>query len=123
MKNLDALIFANLRVSNEENEMLNDSYWKEFNNGERAMLYSADGKEIIAYVQKKDTVWDCTIYPDFIAEGFYYRGMSSVEEVEWQVTLYINNKCNKIANQLHKIRDHLPSIHELAEKAWKEGME
>ena len=40
-----------------------------------------------------------------------------MEEVEWQVTLYIGNKCNKIANQLHKIRDHLPSIHELAEKA------
>lgn len=102
--------------------MLNDSYWKEFNNGERAMLYSADGEKI-AYIQKKDTVWDCMIWSELIAESFYYNGMSSIEEVEWKVTLYINNKCNKIANQLHKIRDHLPSIHELAEKAWKEGME
>lgn len=96
--------------------MLNDSYWKEYNNGERAFLWSTDGEKI-AYIQKKDTVWDCMIWPELIAESFYYNGMSSIEEVEWQVTLYIGNKCNKIANQLHKIRDHLPSIHKLAERA------
>lgn len=95
--------------------MLNDSYWKEYNDGERAFLWSAGG-ETIAYIQKKDTVWDCTILPKLIAESFYYNGMSSIEEVEWQVTLYIGNKCNKIANQLHKIRDHLPSVHDLAER-------
>ena len=99
--------------------MLNDSYWKEYNDGERAVLYSAEGEEVgvLAYIQRKDLVWDCLIYHELIAESFYYNGMSSIEEVEWQVTLYINNKCNKIANQLHKIRDHLPSIHELARKA------
>ena len=96
--------------------MLNGSYWKEYNDGERAFLRSAGG-ETIAYIQKKDTVWDCMIYPELIAESFYYNGMSSIEEVEWQVTLYIGNKCNRIANQLHKIRDHLPSLHELADRA------
>ena len=35
--------------------MLNDSYWREYNDGERAFLYSAnDG--VLAYIQKKDTV-------------------------------------------------------------------
>lgn len=96
--------------------MLNDSYWKEYNDGERAYLYSADNKNI-AYVQKKDSAWDCTIYPKFIAEKFYWRGIDSVEEIKWQITLYIYNRCNEIANQLHRIRDHLPSIHELAERA------
>lgn len=96
--------------------MLNDSYWKEYNDGERAYLWSAGG-EIIAYIQKKDTVWDCMIYPELIAESFYYNGMSSIEEVEWQITLYIYNRCNRIANQLHKIRDHLPSVHDLGERA------
>jgi len=95
--------------------MLNDSYWKEYNDGERAFLWS--GGETIAYIQKKDTAWDCMIWPELIAESFYYNGMSSIEEVEWQVTLYIGNKCNRIANQLHEIREHLPSVHELAEKA------
>ena len=96
--------------------MLNDSYWKEYNDGEMAVLWSADGEKI-AYIQKKDTVWDCMIWPKLIAENFYYNGLSTMEEVEWQVTLYIGNKCNKMANQLHKIRDHLPSIHELAKRA------
>lgn len=99
--------------------MLNDSYWKEYrvaNDGESAFLWSANGEKL-AYIQRKDIVWDCIIYPELIAESFYYNGMSSIEEVEWQVTLYINNKCNNIANQLHKIRNHLPSIHELARKA------
>ncbi len=98
--------------------MLNDSYWKEYNNGERAYLYSADNKKI-AYVQKKENLWQCTIYPEFITEEFNLKGLDSLEEVEWQVTLYIYNRCNNIANQLHRIRDHLPSIHELAEKAIK----
>ena len=87
--------------------MLNDSYWEEYNDGERAFLWSADGERI----------GNCMIYPELIAESFYYNGTSSIKEVEWQVTLYIGNKCNRIANQLHKIRDHLPSIHELADKA------
>ena len=116
MKNLDALIFANLRVSNEENEMLNDSYWKEYNDGEMASLYSSDNKKI-AIIQKQENGWDCTIYPKYIAEGFYLMNIDSIEEAEWQMTLYIHNRCNEIANQLHKIRDHLPSIHELAKRA------
>ena len=96
--------------------MLNDSYWEEYNDGERAFLWSAEGEKI-AYIQKKDTAWSCFIYEEFISEDFYWRGMDSIKEVEWQVTLYIGNKCNRIANQLQKIRDHLPSIHELAERA------
>lgn len=96
--------------------MLNDSYWKEYNDGERAILWSANG-ETLAYIQRKDSVWDCLIYPELVAENFYYNGLSTMEEVEWQVTLFINNKCNKMANQLHEIRDHLPSIHKLAKKA------
>ena len=54
--------------------MLNDSYWKEYNDDEMASLWSANG-ETIAYIQKKDTVWDCIIYPELIAESFYYNGM------------------------------------------------
>lgn len=95
--------------------MLNDSYWKEYNDGERAFLYSAENEKI-AYVQKRDSVWDCTIYPDLIAEKFYYKDVDTIQEIEWQITLYIYSRCNTIANQLHRIRDHLPSIHELADK-------
>lgn len=96
--------------------MLNDSYWKEYNDGERAVLWSANG-EPLAHIKRKDSVWDCLICPKLVAENFCYNGSSTIKEVEWQMTLYIYNQCNKIANQLHKIRNHLPSIHELAEKA------
>ena len=99
--------------------MLNNSYWKEYNDGERAVLWSTSGA-IIAHIQKKETVWDCLIYPKSIAESLYYNGMSSVKEVEWQVTLYIDNKCRKIANQLYEIRDSLPSLYELAGRAAEE---
>ena len=102
--------------------MLNDSYWKEYNDGEMAFLYSSDNKKI-AYIQKQESGWDCTIYPKYIAEGFYLMDIDSIEEAEWQMTLYIYDRCNEIANQLHKIRDHLPCIHELAEKARKESIE
>ena len=71
--------------------MLNDSYWKEYNNGERAFLYSVD-KQVLAYIQRKDNVWDCSINIDLIAEKFYWRGIDSIEEMEWQMTLYIYNR-------------------------------
>lgn len=96
--------------------MLNDSYWNEYNDREMASLYSSDNKKI-AIIQKQESGWDCTIYPKYIAEGFYLMNIDSIEEAEWQMTLYIHNRCNEIANQLHKIRDHLPSIHELAKRA------
>ena len=54
--------------------MLDNSYWKEYNDGERAYLWSADGEKI-AFIQKKDTVWDCIVWPQLIAENFYYNGM------------------------------------------------
>lgn len=98
---------------------MNYSYWKEYNDGERAFLLSANGEQL-AYIQKKNGMWDCTIFLELIATNFYYMGIASIEEVEWQMTLYINNECNKIANRLYKIRDHLPSIHELAERAKNE---
>ena len=102
-----------------EFEIRNKSYWKEYNDGERAYLWSADNEKI-AYVQKKDGVWNCIIYPELIAESCYWRGIDSIEEIEWQVTLYINKRCTNIANQLHKIRDHLPDIHKLAAKVFDE---
>ena len=96
--------------------MLNDSYWEEYNGGERAFLKSVSG-DTIAYIQKKDSIWDCKIYPELIKENFYLRGMNSIEETEWQVTLYIDDNCRNIMNNVCEIRDHLPIIHELAERA------
>ena len=96
--------------------MLNDSYWEEYDNGTIAYLFAPDG-EGIAYIQRRDTTWHCQILSTLIAETFEYFGLSTIEEVEWQITLYINKRCTVVANELHKIRDHLPSIHELADKA------
>ena len=95
--------------------MLNDSYWEEYYDGERAYLFSAD-KEIIAFIQEINSAWNCVIYPELIAEKFYWIGIYPIEEIEWQTTLYIYNRCNEIANSMHRIRDHLPSIHELADR-------
>ena len=99
-----------------QDKMLNDSNWLEYNDGQRAILRASNG-ETIASIQKDGLLWYCMMLPKLLAQDFYYKNIDSIEEVEWQVTLYIYNRCNEIANQLHKIRDHLPSIHELAEKA------
>lgn len=96
--------------------MLNDSYWKEYDNGKRACLLASSG-ETIAFVGREDFTWHCIIYPKLITEAFEYFGEASIEEVEWQITLHINKRCTVVANELHKIRDHLPSIHYLADRA------
>ena len=44
------------------------------------------------------------------------KDMDNAEHAIWQATLWIYNQCNKIANSFHHIRNHLPSIHELAEE-------
>ena len=99
---------------------MNDWHWKEYDDGKRASLFSADGEEI-AYIQKYEpdlgSAWICSIYPRYICEKVYWKDIDSLEEAEWAATLYIYDKCNEVANQLHKIRDHLPSLHELRENA------
>lgn len=41
----------------------------------------------------------------------------SADEAKWRATLMIYDRCNMNANYYHKIRDHLPDIHDLARDA------
>ena len=99
--------------------MLNDSYWREIeiDNGKFAFLSSNPYAQVIAYAVNDGNSWHCEILPELIKGTLYYDGALSIEEVEWQVTLYINKQCIVLANELCKIRDHLPSIHYLADRA------
>ena len=75
-----------------------------------------DGKKTLARAQNMhDLGW--FVYLPCIDQQFYKVKASSVEEVEWQVTLLLYDRCNQMANYFHKIRDNLPSIHDLADKA------
>ena len=47
----------------------------------------------------------------------YHVVADSMEYAEWDAVNNLYNKCNYKANYYHKIRDHLPSIRDLAEKA------
>lgn len=81
------------------------------------------------YLCDKDTNFSCTIRKMSgmnswtVASGnsslFGTRmiDVDSPEEAMWQATLMIYDSCNRIANYYHKIRDHLPSIHDLARSA------
>ena len=43
--------------------------------------------------------------------------LDSMAVAEWQAVLKLYDACNQKANYYHNIRDHLPSIHYLAERA------
>ena len=78
-----------------------------------SFLYNEDGNELIRIIQL-DNCYEIT----FTAFKEYERiNAGSMEEAEWKAVLIMSNKCNQKANYYHKIRDHLPSIRELAERA------
>lgn len=75
-----------------------------------------DGNKTLARARNMyDLGW--FVYLPCIDEQFYKIEAATAEEAEWRVTLLLYNRCNQMANYFHKIRDHLPSIHELADKA------
>ena len=75
-----------------------------------------DGRKTLARARNMDNLgW--FVYLPCIDEQFYKIEASTVEEAKWRVTLLLYDRCNGMANYYHKIRDHLPSIHELAEAA------
>lgn len=61
-----------------------------------------------------DRSW-CRFYNDDFDMKFslMIEGLKNTEEVIWQATLWIYKTCNRVANSFHRIRDHLPSLHEL----------
>ena len=100
--------------------MLNDTKWEPFDESEE-FLKNCDGM-IIARLRKhwNEARWICTFSPQLDNVDVHFslelEGIKSVEEARWQATAWIYNQCNYIANHFHRIRDHLPSVHELAEE-------
>lgn len=98
--------------------MLNDNKWVRTNYGD-SILYTADNKEIAKIISYGDgyyklILWLDNRHLDFVLE------LDSMEIAEWQAGLIIYKECNSIANRMHYIRDHLPSSHEMYDKAYPE---
>lgn len=49
--------------------------------------------------------------------GMLIVDADSPEEAMWRATVHVYDYCNRLANHYHRIRDHLPSLHELAREA------
>lgn len=102
---------------------MNKWHWKEIEIYEEHLVDENDN--VIARLMYTDygTVlngWRCIFYNKECNTKYVNQiYANSIEEARWQATLWIHNECNFIANSYHRIRDHLPSIHELAEAAIK----
>lgn len=94
---------------------MNDIIWKQI--GECLGLYAADD-DLIASIEKEDLkVWHLYSYIQYdTVEKLIYA--NSIEEAKWKATNELYNQCNKCANYYHRIRDHLPNIHNLYD-LWK----
>jgi len=77
-----------------------------------------DGQSPILSVIRTDGVDGCHYRIDYycINECEEIDG-PSLEYAEWQAVLHLGNRCNAEANYYHRIRDKLPSVHDLAERA------
>ena len=101
--------------------MLNDDKWVRTKYGD-SILYTADNKEIAKILSYGDgyyklIFWLNNQHFDFDLE------LESIEIAEWQAGLVIYDECQKILNRVCKIRDHLPSPHEMYDKAFPEESE
>lgn len=98
--------------------MLNDWRWEKVDRSEYK-LKDASGQTIAYLFRNYDSRWFCRFHNDDwnMNFGVTFEGLKNAEEVIWQTTLWIYNTCNHVANSFHRIRDHLPSLHELREIA------
>jgi len=94
--------------------------WYESNKSEYR-LKNTNGELISYLIRNYNDEWSCIFYNDDcnLKHTMTFQDINSPEEAIWQATLWIYKTCNHIANSLHNIRDHMPSIHKLAEEARK----
>ena len=59
-----------------------------------------------------DTLWEL----EFLSDRVLFHAKNS-DVAKWKATNEIINMCNNEIGKFSEIRDHLPSVHELAEKA------
>lgn len=95
--------------------MLNDYKWIRTDSGD-SILYTTDNKKIATILSYgnnnyKLLFWLGKEHFDFDLE------CGSMEIAEWRAGLVIYDECQKILNRICKIRDHLPSPHEMYKKA------
>ena len=100
--------------------MLNDWKWEKIDDYEY-VVRDNNNAIIIQLIQIWDKQWRCAFYNDKYELKYYtnFPGDTTIEEIQWQATLWVNEQCNNIANSFHHIRDHLPSIHDLFDKTIK----
>lgn len=90
------------------------SYWKQVDS--ISVLFSDEDEEIARLKWNYSNTSGNQFYYSVFPELIYSEGVlnaDSREEAEWRLTVFINQKCNKIIRQACKIRDPLPNLHEL----------
>lgn len=100
--------------------MLNDWKWEKIDNYEYVIRDNTN-TVIIDLIQNQNEQWICTLYNDEYKLKYYaiFPENMTIEEIQWQVILWVNKQCTNIANSFHHIRDHLPSVHDLFDKTIK----
>lgn len=100
--------------------MLNDWKWEKIDDYEY-VVRDNNNAIIIQLIQLWNKQWRCVFYNDKYELKYYtfFLGNTTIEEIQWQATLWVNKQCTNIANSFHHIRDHLPSIHDLFDKTIK----
>jgi hypothetical protein len=83
---------------------------------EEYSLTSADGNVICSIWKSGENEWEGRFEEPEI-RSFLLRNVNSSDKAKWQATLLLCSCLNEKANYLLRIRDKLPSILELAEKA------
>ena len=102
--------------------MLNDWKWEKIDNY-KYVIRDNNNKIIIDLKQIRNEQWICTLYNDEyeyeLRQRAFFPENTTIEEIQWQVTIWISKQCNNIANSFHYIRDHLPSAYDLFDKITK----
>ena len=94
--------------------MLNDSKWVKVDDSQYNLYNEKDGMiAVLSYDEYTDTygVDDYSDYADEVKA-------SSIEEAMWRATVMLSNYYNRLIGEYMKLRDHLPSLGELYDKAF-----
>lgn len=99
---------------------INDWKWEKIDDYEY-VIRDNNNIVVIDLMQIQNKQWICTFYNneyELKYRAFFSENMT-IEEIQWQAILWVNEQCINIANSFHHINDHLPSIHDLFDKIIK----
>jgi hypothetical protein len=101
--------------------MLNDSRWVDVGETVSELRTHEYENKLIATISYNEVYdnWQLEVEPAYLDDFVITFNAHNLDEAKWLATVKLNHHCNMVVGCYMKVRDHLPLMGELYDKAYK----